>query len=168
MNLEKGNLDVKIIYGGEEILGMNTILEEGNIKEEIIKETETLEEINETGVPEETNQSINETLNETHQVLPEIVKDSLTEEEKEILNNEFGNDSVEIIKSEIFNGRVIIGYKLENYEAEFSYDSDLSKEVLESEMEKDRIKWLKDIAFSLVQKEYPHEGINITNYSYGF
>jgi hypothetical protein len=69
----------------------------------------------------------------------------LNEEEKEILLAEFGNFSIEPVKYELFNGRYVVRYELGKYNIEYSYDSDLKNETLEKQIEKDKVKWFKDI-----------------------
>ena len=73
----------------------------------------------------------------------------LTDAEKEILNNQFGNYSIQITKSELFNGRYVIGYQLRDYNIEYSYDSNLNNETLKNQIENDKVKWLRDIATEL-------------------
>jgi len=75
--------------------------------------------------------------------------EQLTEQEKGILNQEFGNYSIQTTKSELFNGRYVIGYQLGDYNIEYSYDSNLSSETLKTQIENDKIKWLRDIANGL-------------------
>jgi len=92
----------------------------------------------------------------------EIVEDitnALTDEERKILIEEFGNVSVKITKAELVNGRIVIRYELGDYWFEPSYDSGLSEEDLELQMESERIKWLKDLANTLSQKEIDSEEI---------
>jgi len=91
----------------------------------------------------------------------------LREEEKSILSKEFGNASIETTKSELFNGRYIIGYKLGDYEIEYSYDSKLNNETLNLQMENDRVKWLRDMIKSISQQKSSHETAEkfIQNYS---
>jgi hypothetical protein len=75
--------------------------------------------------------------------------EQLTEQEKEILTKEFGNYSIQTTKSELFNGRYVVGYQLGDYTIEYSYDSNLSNEALKTQIENDKIKWLRDIANEL-------------------
>ncbi|VVB84103.1 Uncharacterised protein [uncultured archaeon] len=77
----------------------------------------------------------------------------LSDEERKILLAEFGNASIETIKSELFNNRYVVGYKLGDYTIEYSYDSELSNETLNSQMEIDRTKWLRDIINKISAKE---------------
>jgi hypothetical protein len=88
------------------------------------------------------------TINQTKKI-ENINANELTAEEKSVLSAQFGNLSVEITKSELFNGRYIVRYELGNYNIEYSYDSDLSNETLKSQMESDKNKWLRDIVATL-------------------
>ncbi|MGY4884482.1 MAG: hypothetical protein ACP5NZ_02785 [Nanobdellota archaeon] len=181
LTLEEGDLKVKILYEGEEILSLNTILKEGEevldevteeeVKEqpeEIIEEEPKEEEIVE--IPSEVNESDEVILeNET---VEEIINSSLwemgnflTPEERTVLIDNFGEIQLTTVKSELFKGRIIIGYDFAGYSVEYSYDSSLNKDILDIEMEKDRIKFLKDIANSLLREEEsskPLEGFNET------
>ena len=73
----------------------------------------------------------------------------LSNNEKEILNKEFGNVSIQTTKSELFNGRYILGYQLGDYNIEYSYDPSLNNETLMLQIENDKTKWLRDIADKL-------------------
>ena len=157
--LEEGDLTVKLVYGEEEIVKLSTVLNAGKeISEEVIieeEESELGEELNETII--ESNSTlveINQTANESTNFLFKDVGDSLTSKDKDILVSEFGNISLETIKSELVNGRIILEYKIGEYSVEYSYDSYLDNETLNIQMEKDRIKFLKDIASSIyVEKD---------------
>jgi len=157
--LEEGDLTVKLVYGEEEIVKLSTVLNAGKeISEEVIieeEESELGEELNETII--ESNSTlveINQTSNESTNFLFKDVGDSLTSKDKDILVSEFGNISLETIKSELVNGRIILEYKIGEYSVEYSYDSYLDNETLNIQMEKDRIKFLKDIASSIyVEKD---------------
>jgi len=176
LNLEKGDLNVKIVYEDEELLLLNAVLDEEIIVNDTISEIpveEEPEEEEEIIISDEENDSLNisKPLNQSNQTIEvsfEETKERLTIQEKAALLSAFGNTSVEVIKSELFKERIIIGYKLGNYEIEYSYDFNISNETLENEMEKDRIKWLKDIANSLLQEEPVHEEINLSNSTYNF
>jgi hypothetical protein len=78
----------------------------------------------------------------------EIFSDALSEEEKEILFNEFGNSSV---KSEVnsYKDKIRVRYEIGEMWIENYYNSNLENETLKSQMEQDRINWLKDLAISL-------------------
>lgn len=94
---------------------------------------------------------------------------NLTAEEIKLLVETFGNSSVQTIKSELFKGRYIIGYRLGDYEIEYSYDSNLNNETLRLNMESDRIRWLRNIAHEISKEESISQEANqfILNYSFG-
>lgn len=69
----------------------------------------------------------------------------LDEEEKQILFAEFGNFSIEPTKYELFHGRYIVRYDLGKYNIEYSYDSGLENKTLEWQIEKDKVKWFRDL-----------------------
>ena len=85
---------------------------------------------------------------------PEIVRNILpiNDEEKQILINEFGDADV---KSEmkLSNDRIIVRFEYGGMWIESSYDSYLSEEELEKQMEIDRIKWLRDIINQILKEE---------------
>lgn len=147
LDLSSGNISVKLVYGDAEILSLQSVLTNG----EIFLSNETI--LNETLVNETTNKTF-----ETSLV-------SLTESELKILKDEFGeNFSIEVVKAEKKNDRIIVKFKLENYWAEFSY---FDKGNVSYLMERDRTKWLKDIARKLTIKESEPEIVSnlIGNYT---
>lgn len=161
MLFEKGELVISIVYEEEEMLFLSTFLDEGKtISEQIILETPEL------------NESITNTSeidNKFSQNKSIIDVDSfLTDEERIILADNFGNSSIETVKTELFKNKIIISYVFSNYSVEFSYDSFLTEEDLEIQMEKDRIKWLKDIVSSLKYEKTSSEEIEGFNSSYFF
>jgi hypothetical protein len=163
--LEEGDLTIKLVYEEKELIQLSTTLKEGEqTSNETIVEIEEKEEVQE-----------NETINEINQTIIEIsnfsfqdVGNFLTSEERDILIKNFGNISLENTKSELFNNRILINYNLGEYSIEYSYDSSLSKENLEIQMEKDRIKFLKDIANSMLKKETISEEIEEFNQTYNY
>jgi len=154
---------------------LNLITQEGELEISFVYENETLaflkKEINSKDLGKdailEINQSLkinNSEFNETIVNQSDFQIENLTNEEKEILLKEFGNVSIQTIKSELFKDRFIIGYKLENFEVEFSYDSKEPKEILNSQIKSDKIKWLKDISVVLSQNEsFPKEINNLVD-----
>lgn len=151
-----GNYEVRLVYPqNEQELNVEIITpEEINEENLIISENETL-----------LNNSQATALNAT-QVILNSSKLELTLEEKQILVAEFGNFSVNTFKSQLFNGRYIIGYNIGKYEIEYSYDSSLNQELLNSQIEADRIKWLKDLAYNL--KDKSNSPIEITQFENDF
>jgi hypothetical protein len=170
LSLEQGDLTIKLVYNGEDIIQLSTLLKEGETaSNEIVIAVNNSEEI-----PIQTNES-NESIIETNQTTNENsnfsfidIGNYLTSEERGILANKFGNITLETTKSELFKDRIIVGYNFNNYSIEYSYDSSLSKEVLDLQMENDRIKFLKDIVKAVSKKETTSTNIEGFNQSYNF
>ena len=161
LSVEEGDLIVKVIYEDDEIFSLNTVIKEGEkISDELI----------EIPLEEEKEPILNEEV-EIKQEEPILIRDigkSLTSKEREAILNKFGESSIQVVNSEKFKDRIIINYALGEYYIEYSYDSDLDKNTLDSLMEEDRIKFLKDIAKSLVQEENLAEPINDFKDNYTF
>lgn len=156
---ETDKLSIILDYGGQEIISLKTSLKEGKVvSEEFLSENLSQ---NETEI---LNQS-----NETFEVEMEFVSSSeLSQEEKSILENHFGNLSVETTKSEIFKGRLLRNYKLGDYEIEYSYDySGGVTSELQEQMHEDLMKWLRDIINELSKEESVPEAVPnlLGNYS---
>ncbi len=150
-----GDYNVRLVYPqDEQELNVDIILPEQTSEEVIIPEEEII-----------LNNSEQQNIN-TSQIILNFSKLELTSEEKQILINEFGNFSVNTFKSQLFNGRYIIGYELGRYNIEYSYDSSLNQELLNSQIENDKTKWLKDLAYSL--KEKSDSPIQITQFDNEF
>ncbi len=141
LSFEKGELKTTLMYDNKEILSSSAVLEEdaADIKE--IKEVE----------------AENFTVNNFN---------NLTEEERAILNEKFADYSVKQT-ARTFKDRIIIRYELKDKWAEFSYNANISEEELRVLAERDRIKWLKDIAQSLRNNETPSEELNGFESDYG-
>ncbi len=89
----------------------------------------------------------------------------LTEDDKQILINEFGD--VDIIRTaRLFRDRIVVKYELGNRWIENSYDANLGDEELERQMEVDRIKWLKDIIKEIVNEESAEQNLEDFDGSY--
>ena len=155
LTLDPGRLDIKLIYKDTEILTLSTNLSEGAVS--ISNETEVIENIG--------NLTRNETLTNITTNVSNITtiysNFSLTDNEKQILIEEFGNITINVTKAERVNGRILIRYELGKYWAEFSYNS---ADDLNSSMERDRIKWLKDLANSLSEAKKSNTGEQLENY----
>jgi hypothetical protein len=135
-------------------------IEEINVTENN-QTVDNLTAVNDTIELNDTNQTIgNQTDNQTISIMS---VEPLSIQEKARLLGYFGNSPIEVVKSEKFKDRFIIGYKLGNYEIEFSYDSSISQDLLDKVMENDRIIWLRDLSKSLGSEDTVGEGINITN-----
>ncbi|MEX2016953.1 MAG: hypothetical protein WD876_00575 [Candidatus Pacearchaeota archaeon] len=152
--LNEGELKIRIINGNEEIISSSLNLVAGTTQttsEEISNETEMNVTI-EVPVIEPTENLTDETIAinpEIQVITAETVGFILTEEEKQLLAEEFGNASLEKTKSEIFNGRIIIRYEIGNKWIEYNYEESLSDEELAYQMSVDRMKWLKDLAYRI-------------------
>ena len=142
--LSEGDLKISLIYSEEEIISLTTVLQEGKTSEAKIKEGEKI-------IEEEV-------------IIPSGV--DLTDEEREILIKEFGDNKIIVIRDENYNGRLVIGYKLREHKIEYSYDDPMDEKVLAKQMEIDRTKWLKDIAATLLRKESVPEDANKAEDSY--
>jgi len=77
---------------------------------------------------------------------------TLTDEERKIFVEKFGNVSAEIIKNELVEGGREITFKLKDYFMVRFYDSALSEKDLKLQIESEKIKWFKDIINTLSQK----------------
>ncbi len=87
----------------------------------------------------------------------------LTEDEKQILVDEFGEVGVRSNVG-LFKDRIIVKYELGNMWIENSYDADLGDEELERQMEIDRVKWLKDIINGILSEESVEQYLSEENY----
>ena len=157
-------LKASLVYDSEEISSLELSLQNQNKEQEINKnipqnnESKNTTLINQAGEINATQNIISTTINS--------INLNLTDSEKKILADEFDNATIKTTKSELFNGRIIIGYKIGDYEVEYSYDVNLSEEDLKGQMEIDRIKWLKNIAKRLSQQEIIPQKIEGFNESY--
>ncbi|RLG10249.1 hypothetical protein DRN69_09335 [Candidatus Pacearchaeota archaeon] len=135
---EGDELKISLVYNDREILSLTKELKEGEI---ITNETTVNETI--------TNES------EANKVEVEITQetDFLTDSEKQTLIKEFGGIPVKVTKAEVSNGRVVIRYELGDYWFEPSYESYFSEDELKMQIERDRIRWLKDLANTLSSKK---------------
>jgi hypothetical protein len=137
--------DINLISASENITEENNIIEKDEIR------TDTEDTIDSEIIPE--------TINVIEETLP------LTENEKQILIDEFGNETV---KSEVklFEDRIIVRYEFGEMWIKNSYDADLPKGELEEQMEDDRIKWLRDIIRSISEEETLEEELKDFEESY--
>ena len=162
--LTPGDLKISVVDQGQEIISLTTLIkDEGTVSATEIVETPSKPEQTTTPTEQQTLPSVNVTPN-----LPDINPNiELTSEERAVLTKEFGNLSVQVAEAKSKNGFVIIRYELGDYWVEHSYDEKLSNETLNSYMERDRIKWLKDIASNLLSQEVPEKNLNefVKNYS---
>ena len=152
--LNDGELITKIVYGNNEIISTSLVLEQGETV--IVAENITNSTIFDITVEQPLNDILNDTLNDTIDVnfganVPQIitadnVKFILTEEDKSLLSEEYGEIVVQTTKSEIINGRLIKRYEIGKDWIEYPYDTSLSEAEAEYQMSIDMMKWLKDRA----------------------
>ncbi len=89
----------------------------------------------------------------------------LSDQEKNILNNEFGEETV-AQTARSYKDWIIVSFNLGEYEVEYSYNKDLSKEELDSLIVKDKLNWLKDISKELTTEETPSFKLDEFNTNY--
>ena len=89
----------------------------------------------------------------------------LTNQEKNALSNEFGEESVKQT-ARAYKDWIIVEFKLGEYEVEYSYNKDLSKEDLDFLIKKDKFNWLKDISKELTTEETPSFRLDEFNKDY--
>ncbi len=152
--LNSGELKMSLIYSEQEIVSLTTTLKE---KEKI---KEKGEEIVKEDIPE-----IEEEM--PVEIIPEL-EIFLTEQERAILINEFGSTKIKKVRDEIYpeEGILKIGYRIREYSIEHVYEYPQNKEILDAQIEADRIKWLKDIATNLIKKEKVSQQANSTDESF--
>lgn len=148
---------------------LNLTLEEGILNIKVINELEvetssikvnvSTMEVIESSEPEESS-------NETVPYLNEIGE--LTPEERKALEAKFGNSPIETKKAVIKNGFLIIEYQLGSYNSEFSYNPELNDETLTTFMNRDRDKWVKDIAKSILRSKPMETQVTGLNQPYNF
>lgn len=155
--LEPGQLKAGIFYAEEKLISLETTIESEGETEistpEVQIQTETQTQI-ETTQPETTLPTLNETQNKTQIPIQEEIE--LTEEERAVLLQEFGDLSVEQ-EAKLRDNRIIVRYEIGEHWIEHSYSSNMDNETLNAFMKTDRVKWLKDIAQRLSQDETPEE-----------
>jgi len=148
LSLEKGSLEIKLVYGETEIESVSTRLDEDMIVG-----------ITEKPITEE-NVSLTPEQNAT---IPEEAKlQRLTTEEKATLLENFGNATIKQ-EAKDYKNWIIVKFTLGNYEIEHSYQASLNSTDLEYYIERDKINWLKDIAYTL--EESDSTSTPLTNYS---
>lgn len=158
--LEPGELKVSVFDGEEEKISLTTTLSSGQI-DESVEPTPTQDTAPDTQTTDPNEPEVIETIDEPL-VVPSVSSE-LTVEEREVLENEFGNASVQITKAISKNGFIVIRYEIGEYWVENSYSRDLDNVTLESYMSSDRIKWLKDVA-RLISSSESGEGEIVEGY----
>ena len=169
--LKEGKLNTRIVYGNEEIISNTLNLIPGTtqvVSEDISNETEVNITI-EVPVVVPTVNVTNETIAinpEIQVITAETVGFILTEEEKTILVEEFGDIPLKKTKSEVFNGKLIVRYELGNRWIEYPYDTNMNDEELEDQMSLDRMRWLKDLAYGIkMSKQNTSSTTPVENFS---
>ncbi|MFH1325535.1 MAG: hypothetical protein ABIH49_02065 [archaeon] len=143
----EGELKITLVYDNQEISSVTTSLQQG--------------EVNATTESEILNESINKTLNESKpEKTLEIPEYILTDSEKNILLDEFGNSSVEITSAEKQDNGIVVRFEIGNYWVEHTYDLSLSENELREKIEADKNKWLKDLVNSLSERNREYEKID--------
>jgi len=127
----------------------------------ILSEEESVEE--NTTEPVLTNETSYE-IEEIEIYVPELIV-SLTEQERAIHIEKFGN-TLKVKEAPPKRGCINIRYEFSpEYWGESNYDSNLSREILESFVDRDMAKWLKDLAKSLLEETEEEVNESIWNYS---
>ena len=129
INTKEGELKISLIYEDEEILSLTTQISPGEIT------ATSEEEIPETIIP----------IIETTESL------QLTSEEREALEKEFGNISVEVTKAEQTINGANVRYEIGEFWAE-RYYPEIPETELKNEVEKDITLFLKDLAKKLLEE----------------
>lgn len=152
--LEQGNLKISLIDSDQEIISLSTLLEEGKVDANETISKEPISEIPETDLTDETDK-----IEETEIYVPEVII-SLTEQERAILIEKFGN-TLKIKEAPPKRGFINIRYEFSpEYWGESNYDANLSREILESFVDRDMAKWLKETAKSLLEEPETEEEFN--------
>jgi len=168
--LNDGDLSIKLVHGNDEIFSTNLVLKSGEA-------TSIIENVsNSTNLNVTIEQPINNTLNATNKTIgvtfgenvPQIVNAEtaqfvLTEEDKALLSDKYGDIVVQTSKSEIINGRLVKRYEIGKDWIEDSYDTNLSEKEIDAKSSIDRMKWLKDLAQRIKIKKQAEEKKQTTN-----
>jgi hypothetical protein len=157
--LEQGSLKISFIDSDQEIISLSTLLKEGEVDANETISKEPIPEIPETDLTDEIGYEI-----ETEIYIPELIV-SLTEQERAILIEKFGN-TLKVKEAPPKRGFIKVIYEFSpEYSVEFNFDANLSREVLESFMDKKRTGWLKEIAKSLLEEPETEGDLKEWNYS---
>ena len=133
LNFSKGDLNIRFVYEEEEVISLSIVLQEGKIKGR-----------NESVLIE----------------VPEFILQNLTDDERQILVQEFGNISIKTTRAEVLDGRLIRNYKIGDYELVASYDYDLNvTDSLKEQMEKDKLNFLRDLIKMISEEENGSENV---------
>lgn len=172
--LEEGDLDIELTYEDEKIVSIHTsIVNNGKISEKIEKTPE--EQENQEEIQDSEEDDLNEIIEDEETDEEEVIdssiwgiSDFLSESEREILLNEFGKIQLKNANAEMFKGRLVVGYEIGEYYIEYTYDTSLNDDILEVQMERDRIRFLKDVANSISTKNALSLPVNEFQENYDF
>lgn len=151
--LNDGELKVKVIFENNEIFSTSLMLVPGET-------TSILENVsNFTTLNITIEQPLNNTLNETNETVSvifgekiphvinfETVQFVLTEEDKSLLSEVYGDIVVSTSKSEVINNKLVKRYEIGKDWIEYSYDPNIPENEIDIQASIDRMKWLKDLA----------------------
>lgn len=156
-------VSVRLVYEDTDLVSVSTSLgeEETEVPDEELVANESEEEVSpEINVTNQTeistnisNQTIiNQTLeniteisNATQEVVV-IAEEVLTSSEREVLEDKFGEVVVKVTNAKKVNDRIKVNFAIGSYSVDHSYSDSLTSEELVEWMERDRIRFLKDIA----------------------
>jgi hypothetical protein len=155
---KQGQMVVSVLFDNKEILSVsNEISVESN--NEIINNETIL--INETFNLTLSNFSQNITINAT-KVNKNLGDYALTNEELFTLKSKTGENSVNLVKSEIVNERLIVKFQIGSYWIENSYNYNGNIDALKDQIELDRAKWVKSLAEKLSQNGETPQAVNVS------
>jgi hypothetical protein len=159
---EPGELKVDLVYEDKEIISLTTSLVEGEIS--IENETEENVTLNKTEVNliNITSENITES-----NVSSINITSELTEEEREILINEFGDVSIEITKAEKTSQGINVRFEFKDFWVEHYYNSEISDEKLREQVERDKTNFLKDLVKKFTKQETQKQEVEGLVGSYG-
>jgi len=140
---DEGELKINIVYAGEELVSLTTILKDDS-KVETQSGTPVVQEIDKIVLDKNTKET------EEIKIISATV---LTNEEIEVLIDEFGTISVDTIRSEIVGDKIVIGYQLGEHRIEYVYAYSQDQDLVKEKAESDKNKWLKDIAQKIISKK---------------
>lgn len=135
--LEEGDLKISLVHNDTNIISLSVKLSEGNLN--------AASEVNESEV------------SESNVVI--LMDANLTEEERNVLIEKFGNVSVNVLSAQQNANGKSIKFEIGNYWADRFYSNDLSAEELNSEIQRDIALFLKDIARDLLSGENKKENL---------
>ena len=155
--LEPGILKIIIKDQDNEIVSLTKNIEAGDsdLKEMILESPEV----------NKTEQDIQGDLQEKNDSFEYIDSTfELSQSEKNLLISRFGNIPTDPKEILLRNDFMIVRYELGDYWVEYSYLTNLDKDVLKIFMERDKNKWLKDVVISLSEGNEKEEKIDFDEF----